>query len=190
MGKQTVVERQVHGPKPFEYTYNSSDVVANYKGFRSPDGHVLLRLAAGGFNLTYPRIPKPVELVVRSPEDAINQAIRLREEVSQMYRRAREGGFYERMGRLSTGTVSSFRELELKADILEDLGFTLQIFEETRRKYGAHINPRTIDYSKLTDEQLLDIALGETRGDVRKAAAELRRRGIIDDKTEMMWFRD
>lgn len=186
MGKQTVVERQVHGPKPFEYTYNSSDVVANYKGFRSSDGHVLLRLAAGGFNLTYPRIPRPVELVVRSPEDAINQAIRLREEVSQMFRQAREGGFYERMGRLSTGTVSSFREIELKADILEDFGFTLA----TRRKHGAHINPRMIDYSKLTDEQLLDIALGEARGDVRKAAAELRRRGIIDDKTEMMWFRD
>lgn len=186
MGKQTVVERQVHGPKPFEYTYKSSDVVANYKGFRSPDGHILLLLSGGGFNTTHPRIFEPVELVVRSPEDAINQAIRLREEVSQMFRQAREGGFYERMGRLSTGTRSSFRELELKADILEDLGLTL----ETRRKFGAHINPRTIDYSKLTDEQLLDIALGETRGDVRKAAAELRRRGIIDDKTEMMWFRD
>lgn len=176
------VERKVHGPAAFRYEFDDRGALKLvYQGFRSPDGHVLLKLDTGkSYNYSYPKVLPPAQMVVRSAEDALNQAIRMRSQASDVFRNAREGGFYERMGRLSTETRRTFRELELGADILEDLAYTL----EKRRQMGAHINP---DYSQFTDEELIDIVLGERAGDANEATKELRRRGIIDDLTEMMF---
>lgn len=179
------VERRVHGPAAFRYEFDDRGILKLvYQGFRSPDGHVLLKLDAGkSYNYSYPKVLPPAQIVVRSPEDALNQAIRMRSQASDLSRNAREGGFYERMGRLSTETEVALRELELEADILEDFAYTLAYTLEKRRQMGAHINP---DYSKLSDDVLIEIALGERRGDSREAARELRRRGIIDDRMEMI----
>jgi hypothetical protein len=124
----TKVDRSVHGPKAYEFDFEPGGRVigARFRLLLSPDGHVMLRkvknLGYGGQYASF----LPNQVVVRDAVEALSRAERLQTEARQIYQHAREGGFYDRAGRFSSGTAQASAELDAEGELLEKLAYLLQ----------------------------------------------------------------
>lgn len=124
------VSTAVHGPVKFKMTVNN----ANYTVSVSPDGHAMAVLDSADW-----RDVSPKRVVVSSATDALNKASAIQAEVKEARKRAFDGGFYDRFGRMSSGTSEEFRRLDAEADVYEHLAYALN----TRNQYiPANMNPR------------------------------------------------
>lgn len=137
------IQRVPHGPSQFRLEYPFNGGLAVYDVRVSPTGHAMAQLDRKR-SYSYGR-QKPVpQIVVRSASDALDQAVALSEEINTIYRSAREGGFHERFGRLSTGTHDAIDELRSRAELLEKLAYALQKRSENVPAW-ANNNPWPIE---------------------------------------------
>lgn len=137
------VQRVPHGPSQFRLEYPFNGGLAVYNVRVSPTGHAMAQLDRK-HSYAYGR-QKPVsQVVVRSAEDALNQAVALSEEINTIYQNATKGGFHERFGRLSTGTHDAIDELRSRAELLEKLAYALQKRSENVPAW-ANNNPWPIE---------------------------------------------
>lgn len=129
------------GTKKFTFEPKSHRIVgAEYELIVLPDKRFMLKkmknLWRGGRFDAY--LPGKVDFI--TPEEALNRAIYLNDEVTGIYSRASRGGFVERTGRISGGTAKAADELRGEAGLLEKAAY---MAESYRPEIGVFYNPKT-----------------------------------------------